>query len=275
MQQARSIRVFDFTDYRKYLAGFYAEAKAMDRRFSHRYVNRNVGAASAGWFGDLLRGRINLTPTYMLRLTGLLGLGKQEAEYFECMVAFAQAPSLEERVRHQERMAAAREMPADVLGKDKAEYYSRWHHAALRELLFIHDFTGDYKALARRLDPPITEAQAKRSVALLLRLGLVAADERGRVRPMSSVVKKDSSFKSEYLSDFLRANMRLGMDALDRVAKDARDISSLTLALSEADLEKAREEIRALRKKLLGWSQRPTPPAKVFQCNFQIFPVSS
>jgi uncharacterized protein (TIGR02147 family) len=269
-----TLRIYDYQDYRKYLASYYREAKSLDRLFSHRFVQESVGAASTGWFSDLLKGRINLTGTHLLRLARMLELSPIETDYFESMVAYAQASSLEDKTRYMERMLSFNEVKVDLVGRDKFEYFGKWHHAIIRELLFIHDFTGDYRALAKLLHPAITPAQARHSIALLKRLGFIRLDAAGRFRPSNAVLKKDTTSKSLHLASFLKTNMQLGIEALDRVEREARDISSLALVLSEEDFRRAKEEIKALRKRLLKWGEKTALNGKVYQCNFQIFPVT-
>jgi uncharacterized protein (TIGR02147 family) len=63
-------------------------------------------------------------------------------------------------------------------------------------------------------------------------------------------------------------------DALDRVPRDEREISSLTLCLSEADFAKLKAEIVAFRSRLLQRYQSGDDAARVVQLNFQLFPLS-
>lgn len=266
--------IFSYTDFRCYLKAYYDARKARERKFSQRFIAGRVGVASSGWFADILSGRINLSGAQRTQLVRVLGLKANEEDYFEAMVNYGQAGSMEERNRYFHKLLAFKEVKADLVEKDKFEYFSHWYHAAIRELLFIHDFRGDCEELARRLDPPIRPAAAKRSIELLERLGFIRKDEAGRFRPTASILKKDSAFKSLHLANFLKANMTLGIESLERHAKEDRDVSALTLALSEEDFRQAALEIKNLRKRLLALSERPCRAKKVYQCNFQLFPVT-
>ncbi|MEO7426862.1 MAG: TIGR02147 family protein [Fibrobacteria bacterium] len=272
--QTNAPRIFSFTDFRQFLEEYYRVEKARNPKFSHRYIQEAIGTSSSGWFADLVKGRISLTGTYLMRLVALLKLGRTESEYFEAMVQYAQAASLEDKNRFLERMTSFKEFKSDVVGKDKFDYYSKWYHAAIRELLFIHEYRGDFRALAKALNPSIRPQQAKEAIALLERLDLVRPDASGRMLPSSPVLTKDPSIKSLHLAAFLKANMQLGMEALDRFDREERDISSLSLVLSAEAFQKAKGEIKSLRKKLLSLSEKPKPDDKVFQCNFQVFPIS-
>ena len=266
--------IFQFTDFRAFLHSRYEAEKRANPGFSHRFIADTVNASSSGWFSDVVKGRITLTGTFLVKLIKLFSLKPNEAEFFETLVHYAQAGSLEEKNRHMEKILSFKELKVDILGKDKFEYYSKWYFAAIRELLLFQPFRGDYATLARQLSPSIRPPQAKKAIELLERLELIAKDANGIYRPTSSILKKDGAFKSIHLQNFLKTNMELGIEALDRYPKEERDISALTLALEPKDFEKAREEIKAVRKRLLALSEKPGLKKKVYQCNFQVFPMT-
>lgn len=268
------INIFSYTDFRKYLGDFYAVRKAADRKFSHRFIQEKVGAGSAGWFADVVKGRTNVPGTSIIKIAKLFRLKNTETDYFESMVFFGQAGSLEERNRYFQKMLAFKEVRADMVGMDRLEFYSKWYHGAIRELLFFHPFRGDYAELARKLSPPIRQAEARDSVALLERLGMVEPNGVGGFRSKEAVLQKDPSFPSVVMANFLKSNMELAIEALDRYSKEERDISALTISLSGEAFAKVKEDIRALRKKMLALTEIDVAPDKVYQCNFQFFPLS-
>ncbi len=269
-----SVSVFGYSDYRVFLKDYYQQAHAMDRNFSHRYIARWLGVSSSGWFADLLKGRTNLGGVHVVKLVSILKFRETEAEYFETLVQLNQAGSMEERNHHLRRLLSFRDGKVDLVGKDKFEYYSNWYYAAIRELLFFHDFRGDYASLGKKLEPAITPAQAKKAIRLLEKLEFIRKDVQGRYRPTDAFLKKDSSFKSLYAANFLRTNMELGMQALEKFQKEERHISAITLSLSGPGFEKARGIIDSMHKKLTALMQEDPHPDKVFQFNLQLFPVT-
>jgi uncharacterized protein (TIGR02147 family) len=266
--------VFSFNDYRAYLAEYYRVRKASDRKFSHRFIAGQVHAKSAGWFADIVQGRISLTGGHLSRLIHLLKLPAAEADYFETLVHLDQAASTEEKTRYYKRLLAIKGIDPEIVGKDRFEFYSEWYHAVIRELLFIYEFRGDYPSLAKKLSPSIGASEARKSVRLLESLGFLAKKASGGFAPIPATLKKDSTFKSVHLESFLRAYIRLGGESLESVPKEERDISTMTLSLSGAGFAKAKEEIRALRNRLMALMESDQDPEKVYQCNFQLFPVT-
>lgn len=266
--------IFSYTDFRLFLADQFKARKAADRKFSHRFIAEKVRASSSGWFADILKGRLNLAGPQMLALAKVFHIKTNELDFFESLVGFSQAGNLEEKTRFFKKMIAFKEVRADLVGFDRLEFYSKWHHPALRELLFFYPFRGDYAALARKLSPPIRQSEARESIQLLERIGFVEPNGIGGYKAKEASLIKDPSFSSLMLANFLKAYMELAIESLDRYSKEERDVSALTVSLSEEAFMTVKEEIRALRKRILAVTELDIAPSKVFQCNIQFFPLS-
>src|SRR4051812_12412781 len=159
--------LYGYNDYRKFLKDYYEEQKERDPKFSHRYFTMKVGFSSSGYFSDVLSGKKNLSGAFMMKFAKALKLSKEEEEYFLNLVSFNQAKTLEEKNRYYEKMMTSGKVKVDVLEPDKYEYFSKWHYAAVREILHYSSFKDDYKSLAKSLDPPISAKDARKAVELL------------------------------------------------------------------------------------------------------------
>lgn len=268
------ISVMDYADYRIYLKDYYEWAHAIDRSFSHRSIGSGVGSSSSGWFSDVLKSRQNLTSSQIMKLTHRFRLSEKESDYFEILVQFNQSASLDEKNRYYRKLMALRGMDAKVVGQDRFEYYSKWYYSAIRELLFFHPFRGDFQSLAKKLTPQIRASEAAEAIKLLEKLEFICKDAQGRYRPLETTLKKDASFKSLFAVNFLKANMELGIAALEKFPKEQRHISAMTLSFSEPFMSKAVAEIEALRNRLLALMDEDPRPEKVFQLNLQFFPLT-
>ncbi len=272
--EALDLSIFAYDDYRDFLRDYSERARLKDRKVSQRFLSARLGVSSTGWFSDLLKGRANLSGIHLVRLATLLRLKPREADFLEALVQYAQAGSIDERNRHYRKLSSFREVKADLVGQAKFEYYSRWYYSAVRELLFIHEFRGDFAALGRLLEPPIKADQAKEAIELLERLDFVCKDAQGVWRPLAATLKKDTAFKSLYAANFLKSSMDLGMQALDRFPKEERHVSAMILSFSAPGFQEALAEIEILRKKLVTLMEADTRPEKVYQLGLQFFPVT-
>lgn len=259
-----------YADYGKYLHDAYAVRKAQDKNFSHRFINQKMGIQSSGWFSDILAGRQKLKPRHASPLAALFKLESREKDFLKTLIDMEQASTPEEKTAAYDKWFDLRGVGQETVTSDRFKYFEHWYNPALRELLALHPFRGDYAELASRLCPPIRPRQAKQAVALMTRLGLI---KPGAPTPLPVLVK-DNSVKTPHWHKILKAYMQLAVPALQQFSKEERDFSSLTLAFSPEGLKKAGEEITALRRKLLALSERDHSKNRIYQCLFQVFPLS-
>jgi uncharacterized protein (TIGR02147 family) len=203
-----------------------------------------------------------------------LELNKDEEEYLLHLVSFNQAGSLELKNLHYAKLLAMSKIQLNVISADKYEYFSQWYHAALRELLYFTDFKDDYKSLGRKLNPSIPTAQVKKAIGLLEKLGMIAKDAQGYYRQTANLISSDDLGESLHVENFQTATMKLAMESLDRHAKDARDISTLTATLSAESVEKVRAALKTLRKCVLTLAEQDKNVDRVIQLNIQMFPLT-
>ena len=69
--------------------------------------------------------------------------------------------------------------------------------------------------------------------------------------------------------------MELAREALYSVPKTHRDISTLTLSISEQGLQHIKEKIKDCRRELLEIAKADENADRVYQLNLQLFPLSA
>lgn len=261
--------IFDYTDYREYLRDFYAQQKRTKSAFSYRYFSNKAGINSVGLYKDVIEGRQSLGRSLVVKFSKALGHSKRQAEYFENMVYFCEAKTLDERKLFFERMLACCEASSVVIVSGKFEYYSHWHYSAVRALISFYAFSGDYAALGKQLMPPISADEVRRAIELLLRLGFIEKCEDGTCSLVNSSIATgrlsgDKKVESMNVMRFQRAMVDLGKEAYDRHPTSLLDMSTLTLSVSAKTYTAMKEEVAALRKKLLLMAENDTSPDRVY-----------
>jgi uncharacterized protein (TIGR02147 family) len=257
--------LYSYIDYRKFLKDYYEEQKARDPKFSHRYFTMKVGFSSSGYFSDVLAGKKNLSGAFMLKFAKALKLGKEEEEYFVNLVCFNQAKTLDEKNRYYEKMMTTGKVKVDIVDRDKHEYFSSWSYAAVREALHYLAFSGDFKALGKALDPPLSAKEAKKAIDVLAALGLIARAGDGTWRPTSGNLKMGGATDGLSLSNYHKSTLELAVRALDAFPPGQRGFSTLTLPLTAEKIRKAKLAIKNLRMYL--WRSPKTAPMPIAYAN--------
>lgn len=278
-----SIDIYSYTNFRFFLRDALANLKEQDSKFSQRYISQKLGLKSSGWLADVIAGRKNLSMETLRNLSEFLELNQREKAFFETLVFYSQAESNEEKHRHYEHLLTFREVSADLLAKDRFDYFSAWHHMVLREWMLVEPFQGQTEKLAQITLPPISPDQAKSSIELLNKLGMLEKHAGGKQMPTSVHVKKQSDFDRMHYLSHMRTSIQHGLWALENIPKTERDMSTMMGALSDSSFKEICEDIAALRRKIATLSEkecrerritRSTAPMRVYQFVFQGYPMT-
>lgn len=268
------VNVFDFTDYRAFLKAYFQERKKNDRKFSHRWLARQLDLSTSNLLWLVIQSRRNLTAELCHRLSEVFKLSRRESEYFESMVNFMQAKTNREKNLYFSRMALLRKkLKIDRIEERQYEYYTNWYNPVIRELVTNPAFNGDPETLCKVLQPSITPSQAKRSIELLLRLGMIKK-QVGRYVQISPLLSTGPEVNSLAIVNFHRAMGGLATEALDRFSKNERNITSSTLYITGEVYKQMVKKIEDLRRELLAMADSVKQGERVYQANFQLFPVS-
>jgi len=267
--------VYDFTDYRRYLAAYYAYAKAEQYGFSFRLFSKRAGLRSTNYLRLVIDGQRNLSRDMAVRFATGCELNGGAAEYFCELVEYGQAKTTADKSRVYERLGRFRPFrEARRLDGAHSEYYSRWYVPAVRELVRRPDFREDPKWLARQLVPSISVGQAKKALALLHELALVERDVSGRLVQTAPLVTTGPAPLGHHIYAFHHAMIDRAKGALDQLPRDEREISNITVCVSQKKFVELKERITAFRRELLRTAELDDSPERVVQINFQLFPMS-
>lgn len=267
--------IFEYNDYRKFLEDFQTEAHRKIPSFSHRSFAQQAGFTSTGLLSNVMKGRRNLTDQLISKFARALKLNKKEELFFENMVRFNQATSIDDKNKYYTRMLRVSPLKAKKISRDRFTFYTKWWYSAIRELLYYYPFKDDYRSLSRQLDPPISTEQAREAIEKLEKLGMISKDMRGYYHQSERIITTGNLHeRSLNVKNFQIATMNLAKESLQRHKRDIRDISTLTLTLSPESIEKAKNEIALLQNKLLSIAEEDDNVNSVYQINFQMFPLT-
>lgn len=266
--------VLDYLDYRQYLREVYDwRKKRGDSFFSYRYMASRIGI-DPGYLAKLLQGKVHLGESSIEPTIKLLHLEGKAAAYFLQLVTFGKARSDRQISEEFEKLMSLKGVGARTLDEDRFAFYQSWVHSAVRSLIGIRPFRGDFADLARRLSPPVSEEQARESVELLERLELIRKDEDGTWELTERFVTTGDGWRSQAVRTFQGQTMELARESLARHVPEKRDISTVTVTLSQEDMPELRERIAQFRQDILRMARESRRQDSVYQLNIQLFPLT-
>jgi len=266
--------IFDYSNYRTFLKDYYEERKSSDG-YTYRDFSRETGMNSSSWLMHLIRGTKNLSDDTTIRIAIALRLKKHESEYFDLLVRFTQADNSEEKnVFFRKMIELKKRLNIIRIGEEQYEYYTKWYHPVIRSLVSKVEWNGNFAVLAKFLLPQITPGEAKKSVALLKKLGFIGADGAGKWVQKNDVISTGDEVMSLNVVNYHKQVTRLAENAFERSAKDWRDISTLTLGINKDDVAAIKARIQLFRREIMEMARASENADRVYQLNFQFFPVS-
>ena len=150
--------VLEYTNYRQYIADYYAEKKAKSA-FTWQEFTRAAGFSSPVHLKYASEGRLNWSDTAAKRVAQAMHLVDFEQDYFCEMVKLDNAKTdAEKKAAFNKMIAIADAHKAKILEGDSFRYFESWKNPVLREL--APSMPGAKPlALARACRPEITAAR--------------------------------------------------------------------------------------------------------------------
>ncbi len=264
--------IFSYFDYAKYLRDHYDHTHSRNPWYSYRYIQGRTGV-DPGYLFKVYQGKKHLSETTIPKFAELLKLKEKEAKYFHIMVLFAKSASHEETRIYFEKMLAFSRVGTQKLNKESYQYYEKWYYSVIRQILSFFPFRGDFKALANMTEPPISRAEAKNAVRVLEKLGLIAPSDN-RYTVTSRFITPAKELRSVAIRKYQQDTLLLAQRALENLPKEERDISTVSVTLSNEGLVKARELITTFRADMLELSNKEDRVNRAYHVNLQLIPVS-
>jgi uncharacterized protein (TIGR02147 family) len=268
------ISIFDYVDYRFFLTDYLNQQKTATRGFSLRSFAQKAGVA-ASLLNDILSMRQNLTVQAMHKYATAMALGAKEIAYFEALVGFNNASTNQEKNRFFGEMVHLRGRSAvKFIDHQQYEYFSEWYHAVVRELVTHGGMGCDADKISQCIDPVVSPAKVKKSIALLQELGLIYEVD-GVWHASDKVLSSEYQIQSVALKNYHTGMLERAVESLDNHTSDEREFQGLTLSVSKATFMQMKNRIRSFSDELLAMAASETVEAdEVYQINLQMFPLT-
>jgi uncharacterized protein (TIGR02147 family) len=265
--------IYAYNNFRLFLRDFQLAKRANDRLFTKSGICRKLGIPnSRSYYNDVLNGK-HVTPTYIERFVRLFEFNSEEAKFFRVLVKFNQAEGTQERELYFEQLIALNKTPKRELSRDLYEYYREWYNGAVRAALETVDFKDDCSLLTKKIIPPITEKQARESIALLKRLGLVKRDGKGYLRLTDKAIAAGPDIPEELLKQYQLKCLDAAQQSLIKNRSMHQVFSTNTISLSGPAYELLLKRLKQFKGEVRSLVNKDEHTAdRVYQLAIQLFP---
>lgn len=264
-----------YLDYRDFLKDWIEWRRAKDSGFSQRVFAREAGLplSSSSLLPAVLKGRRNLSQNLRVQFAAALKLGDRDSQYFELLVQFNQAKSMEEKNHFFSQLAKFRTSRAQILQETQMEFFSKWAYSAVRNYFGMDSRQANPAVIGQKLLPKVPATEVQEAIRLLLELGLIKKTANGyTVSDKHIFTSKDVQAKSA--RDHLKELTRMGMEVLDQVPPESRQYNALMFTISPAGFQTVKERIRSFMEELREIIDRDQGEDRIYSMTLQLFPNS-
>jgi uncharacterized protein (TIGR02147 family) len=267
--------VFAYMDYRQYLLDFFQEKKRLNTKYSLSLLADRAGFKARDYLLRVMQGKRNLSSEGIDKLSKLFALSEKQSEYFSALVLFNQANNIMEKEKYFTQLSEFQKYGRhQQLRQDQFEYLSSWHPSAIRSLLSLGNYGDDFERMGKLLDPPLTAKQIRDSIELLLRLGLIQKNSKGNYSVTQMALSTGDEVASLSVANFHKSTMELAKQSIDKHPSSSRDISGVTMSISQTGYRRIKSELQAFRKKIMAIATADKDEDMIYQLNLHLFPLT-
>lgn len=271
--QTAAPALIDYLDYRSYLKDWFRHRKSVQPGYSMRTfaLNPAVGITSTSFMSSLLKGSRNLTQRQRLQFAKALRLEGKDAEYFDFLVQFNQAKSIEEKNYFFSHLSKRRGSQAKVLLEKQLAFFTKWHHSVIWNYLGLPRAEASPGRIAKHLAEGLTAAEVEDSLRLLLDLGVITKTANGYGQT-DRHLSTGTAFSGQVAKDYHREFLRLASGALDQFGPERRQFKVLAFSVSDKGFAAVKQRINAFLQEVREIVDRDEDINQVNVMNIQLFP---
>ncbi len=266
-------KIYEYDNYRFFLTDFFQEQKAEKKGFTHRSFAKKAGFSSSSFFTHVTHGERNLTDSSLEKMLKGVGLRGRRATFFRTLVFYNQAETLEDREKLYDKLNKIRQSSElfDV-SQTQWHYYDNWYNPVIRELAVSSDWGDDFKKLGEMVTPVITPERARKSVELLVEIGMLRTREQGY--ELCNEVVSARTVPAVVTRQMRRKFIQLAEEAMENLPIEERLIASATVSLNEEQYRQVEQKLNDIREHILKDVATSEDSGRVYQINMQAFPLS-
>lgn len=274
-RSASTINLFEYLDYRQFLKDWYETQKKERQSFSFRLFSKRAGFESPNFYKLVMDGDRNLTEKSLEKFMVGLKLNKQEQEFFRNLVFYSQAADHEHKNHYYQLLLRSRKFnQIKPVEKDHYEFYDKWYHSVVRELVTSPDFDGTPKWLADRICPRISEKLAEKSILLLEKIGFIKRNKEGQFVQSDPLITTGDEPSSLVILNYHQNMLALARESLPHIKASNREVSSMTLGVKKERIPQLKKKVQEFRKDILKMVADDTSAEEVVFMNIQMIPVT-
>ncbi|MFN7455457.1 MAG: TIGR02147 family protein [Pseudobdellovibrionaceae bacterium] len=277
-------KISEYLDYRLFLSDFYKFKRNLTakdiRPYSYAMFSAAANIKSPNYLKMIIEGRRNLSEEMIGKFAKAMGLMKEQGEEFRLMVLFGQTTDPAERNMFLKQLNEHRvnsKLKAGEIDQKTWEKVPSWVAWILFTMIDQKGVKFQPERLRELLRGQATIDEIELALKSLLDSKEVVIAEDGTFKRSNQLMEDAAEIPVALVRKLQTELMYLGLESLFRDSATDREFGSLTLAMTRAEFEEVRFQLRQFRKKTQkenAVKRADGPGERVYQMNLQLFPVT-
>lgn len=272
-----------YTDFRQYLKDVYEYRRKTEstglRAYSYSAFSAAADIKSPNYLKLIIEGRRNLSDDMIARFARALRLQKAEAEEFRALVHYGQETEPIQRNQYLKELADLRARRSFASGEISQQAFDKvpgWMGWVLFAMVEQYGVSFDPHELYRLIRAKTSPEDIRGELQKLVESGGLK-EEAGRILKGRDLIESPQELPVEVIRKLQAELIYLGIESLFKDSPKEREFGAMTIAMTQAEFEQVRFELRQLRKRIqkdLMVKRETTKGERVYQMNIQLFPVT-
>lgn len=266
MKAVNQLSLFEYSDYRTYLADFLAA-----HGLSLEAMARRVGLSKMA-VKYLVDKKRHLAEQNLKGFARAMKFDDTSSKYFRSLVLFNKARSTGDRDVHFRAMLEIKGSPFQDLYRKAADIglHQAWYYPVIAEMSWLPGFKGDPEWIQKRLCFKVGTEPIQKAVQFLKAQGFL----NGKT-PSPPKIKVPDGFRSHQYRSFTARMIERSLEALEEQPKEDREFLNLTISVSPEKFKVAKKMLADFRHQLhQALADDENAPERVLQVNISLFTLA-
>ncbi|MGZ3774237.1 MAG: TIGR02147 family protein [Pseudobdellovibrionaceae bacterium] len=270
-----NLSINQFTDYRSFLVAYVQDMKRTKKNWSCGAWTQTLGLKTTSSITKILNGERDPGPQITERLIRYFKFDTKQAQYFRDLVKL-------QKIKNDPRLSV---LLMEKMGKDHPDsklriiddksfqVISNWYYLAVREFCRMHSFKEEAEWISEEFLFKVTSREIVTAIKTLLELGLLVRNAKGYLCLAEGRLNTTNDISNEAIKRYHEQMLENAKGAIRIVPPGEREITSTTLVMRSANIEKAKELIRDFKNNFEKLMEEDSGD-RVFQIQIQLFPLT-
>ena len=268
-----SLSIFEYESPSLFLRDAWNKKRAYNKNFTLRAWAKQLGISSHGTFYQMVQGKRPLPKKYVKAISKSLDMKPKESMYLETLIDFSKAQTMEHKTYYKERLQEL--APGEKLSFYEIEtfhFLKNPINGAIIELTCLKDFKFEALWIKERLTIDAHINEIKKSMKLLLDLGLLSEEKDGSIKRSNAHLYTKQDIKNEALQEYHKNVLEIGSQQISKQDVEQREYNASAMGIKTADLPKIKEEIRDFLNQFIDkYEAAPGQADEIYQLGIQFF----